>query len=207
MLEIQDADVLNGKKFNIVRKKSKKSQIFLFDTQRKTDDYLMKLVHRKNGQYDDIPHFVITKTGIIYKIFNPIYFSNTFENEKVDRKFIKIAIENLGWLKKNTITGIYNNWIDDPFRADPFIKSWRGHFYWDRYTDEQLDSVVKLCSMLCSEHKIPYQTVPSQGYIQNLTQFKGIVCKSNFQSIYTDINPSFDFKIFYKDGKETNRQL
>jgi len=25
------------------------------------------------------------------------------------------------------------------------------------------------------------------------------VCKSNFLNIYTDINPSFDFNIFYKD--------
>ena len=203
MLEFQTANVLEGKKLNIFKKKSKKSQIFLFDTQRKTDDYLMKLLHRKNGKYDDIPHFLITKTGIIYNIFSTKYYSNTFDDPKIDSKLIKIAIENLGWLRKNTITQIYNNWIDDTLRSEPYIKSWRGYFFWDKYTEAQLNSIVELSQQLCLDENIPYQTVPSQGHIQNLTQFKGIVCKSNFQSIYTDINPSFDFRIFYKDGKKT----
>ena len=92
MLEFQTANVLEGKKLNIFKKKSKKSQIFLFDTQRKTDDYLMKLLHRKNGKYDDIPNFLITKTGIIYNIFSTKYYSNTFDDPKIDRKLIKIAI-------------------------------------------------------------------------------------------------------------------
>jgi hypothetical protein len=52
------------------------------------------------------------------------------------------------------------------------------------------------------KHDIPYQTVPSQGFIENLSKFKGIVCKSNFLNIYTDINPSFDFRIFYNDAKD-----
>ena len=48
-------------------------------------------------------------------------------------------------------------------------------------------------------HEIPKQTVPSQGYLENISNFKGIVCKSNFSSIYTDINPSFNFKMFVEN--------
>ena len=76
----------------------------------------------------------------------------------------------------------------------------------DPYTEEQIISLVTLCKSLCEEHNIPYHTVPSQGYLTNAIKFTGIVCKSNFLNIYTDINPSFDFNIFYKDdNKPTNR--
>lgn len=200
MVEVQKIDILNEKKLNVVRRKSKKTQIFLYDTQRRSDDFVMKLKYRNNERYDEIPHYLITKTGIIYKIFNTNYSSKTFGDQSTDKKQIKIVLENLGWLKKNTITGVLNNWVDDPYRIEPFIRKWRGYFFWDIYPEDQIDSLVKLCKDLCEEHGIPYQTVPSQGFFENATKFNGIVCKSNFQNIYTDINPSFDFKKFY-NGK------
>jgi N-acetyl-anhydromuramyl-L-alanine amidase AmpD len=199
MIEVQKLDTLNEKKLNVVRKRSKKKQIFLYDTLRRSDDYIMKLKYRNNEQYDDIPHYLITKTGIIYKIFNPNYSSTTFGDPTIDKKQIKIVLENLGWLKKNTITGILNNWIDDPYRLEPFIQKWRGYFFWDIYPEDQITSLVNLCKNVCEEHGIPYQTVPSQGFFENATKFNGIVCKSNFQTIYTDINPSFDLKKFYNE--------
>lgn len=202
MLEIQNVSVLRKKDLNVIKKRSVKNQILLFDTQRRFDEYILKLLYRKNGRYEDIPHFVISKTGIIYKIFNTAYSSNTFNNPKIDKKQIKIAIENLGWLNKNTITGILNNWINDPYRSEPYIKNWRNHYYWDAYTKEQLISVVSLCRMLCSKHNISYNIISSQDNLYDSTNFKGILCKSNFQTIYTDINPSFDFKIFYEDETE-----
>ena len=205
MLEIHNVEILDKKKLNVVKKKSKKTQIFLYDTQRRADDFMMKLKHRLNGRYEDIPHFVISKTGKIFSVFDTKYSSKTLDEPFFDRRFIKIALENLGWLNKNTITGVLHNWINDPYRAEPFIRQWRGYHYWDRYTEPQMKSLVDLCEMLCIEHDIPYQTVPSQGYIENLSKFRGIVCKSNFLSIYTDINPSFDFRLFYNDAKENNK--
>jgi N-acetyl-anhydromuramyl-L-alanine amidase AmpD len=201
MLEIQDVETLNKKKLNIVRKKSKKTQIFLYDTGRRADDFMMKIKYRHNGNYSEIPHFFVTKLGKIFKIFDTEHSSTTFGNPDVDKKQIKIAIENLGWLNKNTITGVLNNWIGDPYRADPYIRNWRGYYFWDRYTEEQQRSLASLCKHLTEEHNIPYQTVPSQGYLENVEKFNGIVCKSNFLNIYTDINPSFDFTIFYENVK------
>ena len=104
MLEILDAETF---KFKLKKKKYKKSQILLYDTKRKYDDFMKMLKYRRNGNYDDIPHFCVTKSGKIYKILEPEYSSNTFNNDSVDRKQIKIAVENLGWLNKNTIiTGL-----------------------------------------------------------------------------------------------------
>ena len=39
---IYNIDKLDKRKLNIVRKKSKKTQIFLFDTERRIDDYINK---------------------------------------------------------------------------------------------------------------------------------------------------------------------
>ena len=201
---IQDVEILDKVKLNIKKKKTKKTQILLFDTQRRIDDYFSKLKYRKNGNFEDSPHFVISKLGIVYQVFDTNHSSKTFEIEDLDNKQIKIALENLGWLNKNTITGVMNNWIGDAYRSEPHLRTWRNYFYWDKYTEQQMKVLSELCENLCDKHKIFKQVVPSQGYIENAAKFAGIVCKSNFSNIYTDINPSFDFSIFFKNGtKET----
>jgi hypothetical protein len=88
------------------------------------------------------------------------------------------------------------NWINDPYRGDPYIKSWRNYYYWDNYTEPQMSSLVDLVMTLCVEHNINYYSTPSSGFIENAEKFLGIVSKSNFSDIYTDINPSFNFNIF-----------
>ena len=202
MLVINDIETLDKDKLNIVKRKSKKTQILLYDTQRRVDDFVNKIKHRKNGTYDEVPHFIISKLGLVYQLFDTDYSSNTFNDPNNDKKQIKIAIENLGWLNKNTITGVLNNWIDDPYRSEPYVRNWRNYYFWDRYNEDQLKSLSELCTYLMEKHDIYKQVVPSQGYMEKVSNFKGIVCKSNFSSIYTDINPSFNFKVFFNDAKE-----
>lgn len=163
---VQDAEIINSKDLNIVRKKSKKTQIFLYDTQRRVDEFLNKIKYRKNGKYDDVPHFIVSKLGIVHQLFDTNYSSITTENPKIDKKMIKIAVENLGWLNKNTINGILNNWIGDPYRGEPYIRSWRNYYFWDVYSDVQLKALSDLCNNLCEEHNIFKQTVPSNGYME-----------------------------------------
>ena len=203
MLQVQSVEDLEGVKLNISKKKSKKTQIFLYDTQRRIDDFIMKLKYRNNEKYEDIPHFIISKSGKVFKIFDTDYSSKTFGVKDIDNKQIKIALENLGWLNKNTITGALYNWIGDPYRSDPYIKKWRDYYFWDPYSEDQINALVEISKEICNKHGIPYQTVPSQGYLTNVRKFDGIVCKSNFLNIYTDINPSFNFNIFYKNDTET----
>lgn len=202
---VHDVEILDN--LNIVKRKSKKTQILLYDTQRRVDDFINKIRYRKNGGYEDVPHFIVSKLGIVYKLFDPNHSSKTFYNPQVDKKQIKIAIENLGWLNKNTITGVLNNWIGDPYRSEPHIRNWRNYYFWDKYNDSQMESLSELCEDLCEKHGIFKQIVPSQGYLENVSNFKGIVCKSNFSNIYTDINPSFNFRIFFNNAKETDVRI
>lgn len=203
MLTIQDVEVFDRKNLNYKKSKAKKSQILLCDTHRRITDYIHMIKYRRNGKYDDIPHFIITKMGDVYQILDTKDYSTTFGDITLDRKVIKIAIENLGWLNKNTMNGMLSNWIGDPYRNDPHIRNWRGHFLWDKYPEEQLSSVNLLCNELCDKHNIEKRIVPSQGYFELASKFNGVACKSNYSDIYTDINPSFNFKIFFKDGKVT----
>ena len=202
---VHDVEILDN--LNIVKRKSKKTQILLYDTQRRIDDFINKIRHRKNGGYEDVPHFVVSKLGVVYRLFDPNHSSKTFYNPQIDKKQIKIAIENLGWLNKNTITGVLNNWIGDPYRSEPHIRNWRNHYFWDKYEDSQMETLSQLCEDLCEKHGIFKQVVPSQGYLENVSNFKGIVCKSNFSNIYTDINPSFNFRIFFNNAKQTDVRI
>ena len=202
---VHDVEILDN--LNIVKRKSKKTQIILYDTQRRIDDFINKIRYRKNGGYEDVPHFVVSKLGVVYRLFDSNHSSKTFYNSQIDKKQIKIAIENLGWLNKNTITGVLNNWIGDPYRSEPHIRNWRNHYFWDKYNDSQMDSLSQLCEDLCEKHGIFKQVVPSQGYLENVSNFKGIVCKSNFSNIYTDINPSFNFRIFFNNAKQTDVRI
>lgn len=205
MLEIHNVEGLDNKTLNIVRRKTKKHQILLYDTGRRADDFINKLKYRKCGKYDEIPHFIVTKLGTVYQLYDTEYYSNTFDEPLIDKQFIKIAIENLGWLNKNTITGFLSNWIGDPYRSEPFVRNWRNYYFWDRYNDDQIQSVADLCTFLCEKHNIPKQVVPSQGYLEKVINFKGVTCKSNFSNIYTDINPSFNFRPFFKDEEQSKR--
>ena len=199
---VQNVEILDNIDLKVHKKKSKKTQIFLYDTQRRIDDFFNKIKHRRNGNYEDIPHYVVSKLGVIYQLFDTDHSSNTFSDPQIDKKQIKIAVENLGWLNKNTITGVLNNWIGDPYRGEPHIRNWRNYYFWDIYTETQLKSLSDLCNELCDKHKIIKQSVPSHGYLENASNFRGIVCKSNFSSIYTDINPSFNFGVFFNNAKE-----
>ena len=134
MLVIHDIETIDKVQLNIVKKKSKKTQILLYDTQRRMDDFVNKIKYRRNGKYDDIPHFVVSKLGQVFQIYDTNYYSNTFNHPFKDNRMIKIAIENLGWLNKNTITGVLNNWINDAYRSEPYVRNWRNYYFWDTLT-------------------------------------------------------------------------
>ena len=201
MLVIQDIEIVGKNNLNIQKRKTKKTQILLYDTQRRFEDFVSKLKYRRNKNYKDIPHFIVTKLGTIYQVYDTNFSSSTFDDHKIDSRQIKIAVENLGWLNKNTITGVLNNWIGDAYRSEPHIRNWRNYFFWDKYPDVQLNSISELCTFLCDKHGIYKQIVPSNGYIESVSKFYGIVCKSNFSNIYTDINPSFKFEVIFNHAK------
>jgi len=180
----------------IVGKTDVKSQIIFCHTSRNSNEYLISLKYRKNKKYDKIPNFLVTKDGKIIDLLPSETYSNFFDNHDVNKNSIIISLENLGWLEKKQLSSHYINWIGDIYKGVPYERKWRDYFLWDPYTTEQINSLVKLCLDMCQKHNIPIECIGHNTKITNIEKLNGIVSRSNFDQIFTDVSPAFDFDKF-----------
>ena len=193
MLEIQQ---LTG--FNSVGKNKRKKQIVLTHTSRNVSDYISSLKNRYNGKYDKTPHFIIQKDGRVFQMIDPSLYSNILDSEQQNKHSIVICLENLGWLKKNPLNPSYVNWIGDIYKEGIYERKWRGHFFWEPYTNEQMESLVELSLYLCEMFSIPASCIGHNVKLDGIEKFEGIVTRSNFTTDNTDLSPAFDFDYFKK---------
>ena len=175
-----------------------KTQIILCHTSRTANEYLISLKYRKNGKYDKIPNFLISKDGKILDLIPSDSYCNFFDNEDVNKNSIIISLENLGWLKKEPLKNYHINWIGNIYKGKVYDKQWRDYFHWDPYPERQIDSTVFLCKKLIDEFKIEKRFVGHNTQVDGVEKFKGIVCRSNFNKENTDLSPSFNFDYFLK---------
>ena len=159
-------------------------------------DYVSSLKNRYNGNNRIVPHYIISRNGDIFNIIPPSTYSDFMDEKSVNKKVIVIALENLGWLRKNPLDKSFINWIGEKFSGDVFERKWRGHFFWQPYTEEQINKVSELTNMLCEEFDIPKKSVGHNVILDNIERFRGIVTQSNYDKFSTHLNPSFDFNIF-----------
>ena len=119
-------------------------------------------------------------------------------NDKVDKKSIVIVLENYGWLQKNALENKFLNYVGDIYKKDVFEKKWRDYLYWDKYEEKQIVGLSKLLNNICDKMNIEKECIGTNVRFNEVVDFKGIVSKSNYDFIYKDINPSFDFKLLTK---------
>jgi hypothetical protein len=176
-----------------------KKQIILCHTSREVGEYLTSLKFRYNQKFDKIPHYVIDKSGKILQLLIDTGYTNFFDSEGVNRNAIIISLENLGWLEKKPLTNQYINWKGGIYIEEPYTKKWRDYFFWEPYTELQIQSTAMLCNKLCRDFKINKQCVSHNTKILGIEKFEGIVSRSNYDERFTDLNPSFDFENFLKN--------
>ena len=180
-------------------KHKKKHQIILTHTSRNLKDYLSSLKFRYNGKFDRIPHYIIDRDGDIIQLLPNIGYGKFFNDENLNKNSIIISLENLGWLEKEPLKKGYINWIGNIYKGEVFERKWRDYLYWDKYTNEQIDSCVFLCKKLIEEFRIGKKFVGHNTKINGIEKFEGIVTRSNYFTETTDLNPSFDFEYFLKN--------
>jgi N-acetyl-anhydromuramyl-L-alanine amidase AmpD len=185
-------------KFKTLGKQKKKKQIILCHTSREIEEYLVSLKYRYNSKFDRIPNYVVSKTGTILQLLPNDGHTNIFTEENINRNSIVICLENLGWLEKKPLTNYYINWKGSIYNQQVYEKKWRDFFFWDPYTTSQINSTTELCNHLIDELRIKRQCVSHNTKIEGIENFEGIVSRSNFDSKYTDLNPSFNFENFSK---------
>ena len=191
-------DIIKYGEFKPVGKQKKKHQIILTHTSRNINDYLQSLNFRFNGNFKRIPNYIITREGKIIQLLGNTEHSEYFKDPNVNRNSIIISLENLGWLQKEPLTDHYINWIGDIYKGDVFEKKWRDYFFWQPYTETQVDNLGLLCKELFENVKIKPQIVEHNTKISGIEKYCGIVTKSNFGVDYTDVSPAFKFNELLK---------
>ena len=191
--------------FKSLGKNKKKYQIILIHTSRNAQNYLQSLKYRYNGKYKKIPNYLVTKNGKIIQLLNNNEYSEIFPKETVNKNSIVICLENLGWLQKEPLKDYYVNWIGDIYKGKAFEKKWRDYFFWDPYTEEQINSTVELTKQLFDELGLKKNIIGHNTKINGIEKYEGVTTRSNYDSIFTDVSPSFSFEEFIK--KVDNEQF
>ena len=182
---------------NYYNVKHKKNIIVIGNTFATDMNHYIGWTLRFNGGFKRTAHFTILKDGTIHNHFPTDYYSDFIGNDKQDKQCISIVLENQGWLIKdsneenkfiNYLGHIYN-------KQDVVKKNWRNFKYWEPYTNEQYESLIKLTKELCQEHDIKLNVVEHNTNISNLDEYS-ILYRSNFTKYYTDVSPTFDFNNF-----------
>ena len=184
--------------FKPAGKQKKKQQIILQHTSRNIEEYLLGLKYRFNGRYKKIPNYVVSRDGKILQLLDNESHSKIFSEENINRNSIIISLENLGWLEKEPLNNQYVNWIGDIYKGDAYEKKWRDYFFWQPYTETQIEYTAKLCRKILNETGIPSEVVEHNTRINGVEKFRGITSRSNFDSVFTDLSPSFNFETFLK---------
>ena len=107
-------------------------------------------------------------------------------------------MENLGWLEKEPLSNHYVNWIGDIYKGNVFEKKWRDYYFWQPYTNIQVEKTSILCGKILTEMKIKNQVIGHNTKINGIEKYDGIVSRSNFDTDYTDVSPAFNFEEFLK---------
>ena len=179
-------------------KYKQKTQIILCHTSREVEEYLASLMFRYNSKYDKIPNFVINRDGKILRLISEDSYSNFFHETEVNKRSIFICLENLGWLEKKPLTNHYINWKGSIYNQQVYEKKWRDFYFWQPYTVSQLESTAELCKHLTESLKIEKTCVGHNTKIDGIESFVGISSRSNYDTSFTDLNPSFNFETFIK---------
>ena len=191
-------DIIKYGEFKPVGKQKKKYQIILTHTSRNINDYLKSLMFRLNGKYKKIPNYIITREGKILQLLGNNEHSEYFNEPNINRNSIIISLENLGWLEKEPLTDHYINWIGDIYKGKVFERKWRDYFFWQPYTESQIENLGKLCKELFETVKIKPQIIEHNTKINGIEKYVGVITKSNFDTNFTDVSPAFKFNELLK---------
>jgi N-acetyl-anhydromuramyl-L-alanine amidase AmpD len=184
--------------FKSVGKYKKKTQIILCHTSREVEEYLASLKFRYNSKYDKIPNYVVTREGKVLQLLSDQGYGNFFDDHITNKLSIFVMLENLGWLEKKPLTNHYINWKGSIYNEQVYEKKWRDFYFWQPYTPQQIKMSAELCKHLTETLQIEKTCVGHNTKVDGIENFEGICSRSNYDSNYTDLNPSFNFETFIK---------
>ena len=185
------------KKFRVDLKIEKeKKQILLTHTSRNIIDYMVSLKLRYGGKPIKLPHYLVGRDGKVLQLLDHLHNSNFSNNDRINAKSVVISLENLGWLEKVPLKNYYINWIGNIYNGEVINKKWRDYFFWQPYTEIQIEKTAELCKKLSEELNIELSCIGHNTKVKGCESFLGILTRSNFDEFSTDLSPDFDFEKF-----------
>lgn len=185
---------------NYVQSKTKKSQIILAGSLRKASNHILRLKKKDFGLTKTWPTFSIRRDGKIFQHFDPNYYSEFMGDKEIDKKAITIVLENMGVVSFDYDKSQYLNWINEECDEElVYEKLWKNNRYWESYTEEQMKACISLCVYLCRNYGVKQDCLGYYVHHEGSLIYNGILTRSNYNSDYCDLNPSFDFKRFLKE--------
>ena len=124
-----------------------KIQIILLNTLRDKETFLNSVKYRFNGKNQKIPNYLITREGKIIQLLENTESPKFFLDKKINQNSIIVCLENLGWLQKEPLNENYINWIGDIYKGNVFEKKWRDYFFWQPYSEKQIEVCAELCEL------------------------------------------------------------
>jgi len=183
-------------KENHYKTKHNKTQIVIGLSLRKGDNHINRLKHKDYGRSKKWSTYTISRDGTIYQHFSSEHHSDFLGIKEADMKIVSIVLENMGGLFKKEDLG-YVNWINEVCADnDVMRKKFLGIEYWEKFTEEQIESTKELCKHICNEYQIPNVIVNFHHHHKKIIKFNGIVFKSNYFEDTPEINPFFDTEKF-----------
>jgi N-acetyl-anhydromuramyl-L-alanine amidase AmpD len=173
-----------------------KTQIVLTHTSRTLFDYMVSIKFRFGGKPIRLPHYIIGRDGKVIKLLNDTSNGRFTNNDKINNKGIIISLENLGWLEKEPLKHHHINWIGNIYKEKVVDRKWRDYFFWQPYTDIQLEKTAEICKELSKKCNIKLNCVGHNTKVKGIESYLGIITRSNFDEFATDISPAFNFEKF-----------
>ena len=180
------------------KKGEKKNQILLTHTSRNAIDYMVSIKHRYGGNPQKLPHYLICRDGKVIQLLEDEINGNYSNSDRVNSKSIVISLENLGWLEKAPLKNYHINWIGNIYNGEIVDRKWRDYFFWQPYTEVQIEKTVELCKKLSKNLGIELNCIGHNTKVKGCETFLGILSRSNFDEFATDLSPAFDFELFKK---------
>lgn len=137
--------------------------------------------------------YIIDRDGTIYELFQPEYWAYALgiNSSWAEKKSIQIEICNFGWLVEHN-GQIFRQAGSQlyPFEGE-YVKyqdKHRGHLYYEKYTDAQIESVIYLIDYLSKRFGIKIDDVEKFWWFDKDTE-KTLISHTTVRKDKSDIHP------------------
>ena len=154
--------------------------------------------------------FVIDREGIIHQAFSSAHWAHHLGTQEVNNTLLNkqsIGIELCNWGQLKLQKSKYVNYLNQEIPLDEvyvYDSPFRGSFYYQKYTDKQLESLKNLIQYLCEFYKIPNNYKSEMWDISRssaLSGSPGIYTHVSFRKDKSDCHPQETLVDLLKNDK------